>query len=260
MPASFIISPPTMKHILESTKETIKQSSFITLVHNWSSAIWRQSMTSDIDLTCIVENNQDINCIQNNMESDYMLIENEKHNGKYICSSYLVDDTKVDIAFFIQKDFLDYINHFYDTIENYKDHVSRIKHKIIDSIILDDKTDFFSYAKEKVSNYPDWKKNVFLQSLFQEALYHIQYLKESGTRNIFERKYVIRDTLTPLCMALYILHDDFFMLGCKRLHYDLPTFKIDLTNEFTSIMIETYTDEILYQKLYELYMTIYSLS
>lgn len=146
------------------------------------------------------------------------------YNGKYWCSAFLIEWVKVDISFFRTSDFLEYTEHLYDSIEQYKKHVSRIKHKVIDAKIVYDPLHMLEKAQSLVGVYPPWFKNQLITNLLGEIKHHADFIRFSGLRNRYESQFVAWDIITPACMAIYAHHDSFFMLWFKRLHHDLPTF------------------------------------
>ena len=180
-----------------------------------------------------------------------------EYNWKYRCSSYIINWVKVDISFFKKADFLEYTQHFYDSVANYKKHVSRIKHKVIDAKPIYDPFSILAEAVSKVDTYPPAFKKELIKELLNEIKHHIDYISFSGLKNRYESQYVARDIITPACMAIYALNDSFFMLWFKRLHHDLPKFSWDFITLIDSLLESAYnynpdTMVLIWEKIYSL--------
>lgn len=147
---------------------------------------------------------------------------------------------KVDISFFEKSDFLKHTKHFYDSVANYKEHVSRIKHKIIDAKVIYDPSHMLAKATSKVGTYPLLFKKKLMKELLNDIKHNVDYISSFGLRNRYESQYVARDIITPACMAIYALNNSFFMLWFKRLHRDLPTFSWNMMSLIDSLLEKAY--------------------
>ena len=51
-----------------------------------------------------------------------------------------------------------------------------------------------------------------IKKLLNDIKHNIDFISFSGLRNRYESQFVVRDIITPACMAIYALNDSFFML------------------------------------------------
>lgn len=210
------------------------------IFHNWWSAIWLETDKSDIDLVIIVDDFSYRDLIIEKLSKVFSLHENGAYNWIYQCTSYIIMWVMVDISFFKKGDFLEYTQHFYDSVVNYKKHVSRIKHKVIDAKPVYDPLNMLAEAVSHVGTYPPAFKKELIKDLLDEINHHIEYISFSGLKNRYESQFVARDIITPACMAIYALNDSFFMLWFKRLHHDLPKFSWDFMTLIDALLESAY--------------------